>query len=224
MCLHYGGVKMDNIQTYKDVLLKRKQELENTIHNMIENGMFGMSLQEVTKDLSTYDNHSADLGSETYEQEKDFALIQHEKYMLQEVNDALQRIDNGSYGICDFCGTEINPDRLEVIPETHLCYECAKTHKAPLESVMHSRPVEETVLREIHGNYFGHLYPGNNQEEAFDELDIFKEFASYGTADSMQDLPGVKDYKQLNDLYIDQFGIIEPTDMISTSQQEDQLT
>lgn len=215
---------MNHIQTYQNMLLKRKQELETTIHSMIENGMFGMSIQEATNELSAYDNHSADLGSETYEQEKDLALIQHEKYMLQEINDALQRIENGSYGICDFCGTEIDHDRLEVIPETHLCFECAKTHKAPLESVMHSRPIEETVLKEIHGNYFGHIYPGNEQEEALDELDILKQLESYGNADSMQDLPGVKDYKQLNDLYVDQFGIVDPVDRISNSDYEDQLT
>ena len=56
----------------------------------------------------------------------DSSLISHEKYVLNEINEALDKISDGSYGICANCHKKIEKDRLDIIPETTLCATCAK--------------------------------------------------------------------------------------------------
>ena len=64
----------------------------------------------------------ASLGSSEFE--KGLALVQRNREQLAEVERALEKIDNGTYGICDSCGKPISPNRLEAIPQTNLCLDC----------------------------------------------------------------------------------------------------
>ena len=78
---------------------------------------------EGTKNLG-YGNHMADDASEAYEQAKDLALRQNAEQLLAQVTDALERFDQGTYGQCELCGTEIDPARLKALPYATYCLRC----------------------------------------------------------------------------------------------------
>lgn len=77
--------------------------------------------REANKDegMDTYD-----LASEERDREINFILSDRERAKLQQIDDAISRLDDGSYGICESCGLEIAEQRLEAMPFTRLCRDC----------------------------------------------------------------------------------------------------
>jgi RNA polymerase-binding transcription factor DksA len=71
-----------------------------------------------------YGNHMADDASEAFEQAKDLALRQNAEQLLAQVTDALERFEQGIYGICEHCAAEIDPARLRALPYVTLCLRC----------------------------------------------------------------------------------------------------
>jgi RNA polymerase-binding transcription factor DksA len=65
--------------------------------------------------------HSADIASETFEREKDFSILEQVEAELADVQRALQRLDDGSYGSCEACHAPIPDERLEAQPATRFC-------------------------------------------------------------------------------------------------------
>ncbi len=74
-------------------------------------------------EFSGYGNHEADTATETYEQERDIALQGTLEKQMDEVEHALRKFEDGTYGVCDVCGKDINPERLEVFPQATLCLD-----------------------------------------------------------------------------------------------------
>jgi DnaK suppressor protein len=79
---------------------------------------------------SGYGTHAADRASETYEEEKALGLRSHFEGELVDVEDALRRVDDGTYGTCAECGRQISPERLEAMPAARLCIDCQSKVKA----------------------------------------------------------------------------------------------
>ncbi len=71
-----------------------------------------------------YGNHMADDASEAFEQAKELALQENARRLLEQVEAALQRFDQGTYGVCENCGQEIDPARLQALPYATLCIRC----------------------------------------------------------------------------------------------------
>ena len=71
-----------------------------------------------------YGNHMADDATEAFEQAKELALHQNAKQLLTQVTVALERFDQGTYGLCERCNAEIDPARLEALPYATLCLHC----------------------------------------------------------------------------------------------------
>ena len=86
------------------------------------------SLTEATGELmsSSADNHLADTASETYEREFDEGLEEDAQEQLREVEAALTRLEDGTYGTCRVCGKAIPVERLEAVPWTTLCIDDAR--------------------------------------------------------------------------------------------------
>ena len=72
-------------------------------------------------ELSTADQHPAELGSETFERELELTTVSIVEGELKEIDDALRRLDHGSYGICEECGKPIDEARLEAVPWARYC-------------------------------------------------------------------------------------------------------
>jgi DnaK suppressor protein len=76
--------------------------------------------------LSDVPVHPADLGTENYDVEVGLELMENEAQILKEIDDALARIDQGTYGICENCHREISKERLEAVPYARYCIRCAR--------------------------------------------------------------------------------------------------
>jgi RNA polymerase-binding transcription factor DksA len=75
-------------------------------------------------ELASVSQHSADVGSETFERERDLSLLEEFRAELTEVEQAMRRIADGTYGVCVGCHAAISSDRLEVVPATRYCKHC----------------------------------------------------------------------------------------------------
>ncbi len=75
------------------------------------------------QELSGYDQHQADVGSELFEREKDQSIAQRLETELEDIEDAFTRLDDGRYGSCEACGKPIGRDRLEAIPYARFCVD-----------------------------------------------------------------------------------------------------
>lgn len=85
------------------------------------------AFDEMQSELSgeaAFDEEYADAGSFTFERERDLSLGNNIRDLLDRVQHALVKIDNGSYGLCDRCGNAINRARLEALPYVNLCVKC----------------------------------------------------------------------------------------------------
>ena len=116
---------------YRKKLENEKDQVKKTIKEMEDNTLFGNTTKHTSEkyssgELSSVDNHIGDIGTDVYMYDMDNSLINHEKYVLNEINEALEKLSDGSYGICTNCHQKIEQERLDIIPETTLCSSCAK--------------------------------------------------------------------------------------------------
>lgn len=74
-------------------------------------------------ELSNVDQHPGDLGSETFEHEKNLSLLEQVSDELLQIEAAFQRVEQGTYGICQACGRPIGAERLEALPATRFCVD-----------------------------------------------------------------------------------------------------
>ncbi|HEV7887675.1 MAG TPA: TraR/DksA C4-type zinc finger protein [Acidimicrobiales bacterium] len=74
-------------------------------------------------ELSSLDQHQADVGTETFEREKDLSILERVEAELNDIQHAMRRLDEGTYGTCEACGKPIGEERLEAMPATRFCLE-----------------------------------------------------------------------------------------------------
>jgi RNA polymerase-binding protein DksA len=87
-------------------------------------------------DVAGYEDDLVDVATETFEREKELAIESNVQGMLKMVDEALQRVRNGTYGICVGCGKAIDSNRLRAIPYTRLCIKCKEReerHRAAVQ-------------------------------------------------------------------------------------------
>jgi RNA polymerase-binding protein DksA len=75
-------------------------------------------------ELADYDNHPADVGTETFIKERDLAVRDNFRDIIGRIDEALDKIERGTYGYCDRCGREISKGRLDAIPHAIYCVDC----------------------------------------------------------------------------------------------------
>ncbi|MGX1899741.1 yteA family sporulation protein [Thermolongibacillus altinsuensis] len=162
-------------------LLHDKKELQNRLRANDHFGKDRNFAHDSVGELSNYDNHPADSGTDLYEREKDLALNEHAERELKEIEHALHAMENGTYGICEKCGKEIPFERLEALPTTTFCKE-----HSPDQAVSKQRPIEEEVLRPP----FGRFVVDEDDAETFDAEDSWQEVARFGTSETPSDIQG----------------------------------
>jgi RNA polymerase-binding protein DksA len=111
------------LRAIKKRLLEEKDRLERELQEILDRTSHTADLEQAAE-LSNYDDHPADLASETFEREKDLALEGNLEDLLEKINVALEKLEDSTYGVCDSCGVEINSNRLEVLPWASLCLLC----------------------------------------------------------------------------------------------------
>lgn len=185
-------------QKLKELRQRLEQSL-NEYQDLAEAITHQGSLRDEVSELALADNHPADIATEVFERSKDIGLRENALIQVGKINEALAKIDAGTYGKCDRCGKEIPLERLEAIPQTTLCLECKEVGEQ--YEVQGVRPVEEEVLWPPFGRTFHDL----SKDNAFDGEDAWQAVARYGTAESPSDVTEADDYV---DTYIDSEEII----------------
>jgi DnaK suppressor protein len=110
---------------YKDGLLAIRARLRGDVSAMAAGALRKNS--ESNGDLSSMPIHMADIGSDAWEQENTLSLMAAEEGTLELVEEALERIEEGAYGICTECGSRIPKARLNAIPYAPFCIRCASS-------------------------------------------------------------------------------------------------
>lgn len=114
------GLTKPELKTYKDQLLQLRSRLRGEVSTMAEN-----ALRDAKGESSTVPLHMADIGSDNFEQEFTLSLMANEEDTLNMIEAALERIEDGSFGICEECETLIPKLRLNALPHTPFCVKCA---------------------------------------------------------------------------------------------------
>src|SRR5690554_6976844 len=145
-----------------------------------ENYNLKESLKESVQELSSYDNHPADTATETFEREKDLGIyLDSKRLRYNNIQDALDRIKAGKYGICAICGRPIAQERLEALPQTINCIDCQELmEKGQIGDG--NRPIEEIVL----AYPFGRSFLRDTTAVGFDGEDTWQAVAIYGTSET----------------------------------------
>ncbi len=118
-------LKKRELESFRQLLLAKRAMLTNDVTTMTDTALRGSSYSDAGE-LSTMPIHMADLGSDNFEQEFTLGLIQNEHAVLREIDEALQRIDEGTYGICLGTGKPIAKARLRAKPWAKYCIEYAR--------------------------------------------------------------------------------------------------
>lgn len=121
-------MKAAELAQYKKALLENHRLLSGSV-NALEQQALKKSRQESSGDLSNMPIHMADIGSDNYEQEFNLGLIESEDLVLREIEEALERIDDGTYGTCETCSKPIKKARLKAVPHAKCCIECQRAQE-----------------------------------------------------------------------------------------------
>lgn len=112
-------------ERFKKLLETKRQVLMGDMDNLSREALY-RNRQEASGDVSTMPTHMADLGSDNYEQEFTLNLIQNEQETLRDIEDALVKIEEGTYGLCEMCSKPIPKTRLKALPQARLCLDCKR--------------------------------------------------------------------------------------------------
>lgn len=112
----------EKLKYYEEIIQKELRESMAYIENINKDQSIGA--RESSGDLSSYAFHQADQGSDTNLMEQTVMLMEQEREKIKLLNDAMRRITDGSYGMCEICGCNIQEARLEILPYARYCIEC----------------------------------------------------------------------------------------------------
>lgn len=189
---------------YAALRARLKQEADRLERRLADSSNYGLddAQRGGIGELSAYDNHPGDIGTETFERGKDAALLENDELRLRRMREALQAMDDGSYGICRTCGEPIPRERLEAVPETLYC-----VRHSPQRHESKQRPVEEQLLNPPFGRT---SLDEQSSWTAFDGEDAWQIAEASGTSDSpaMAEDPEA-DYEQLTIEADEQEGFVE---------------
>lgn len=110
----------EELEYFRKIILNKLEEAENemeTLQRTLRDSM------ENANDESAYSFHMADAGTDAQEREKTYMLYNRTRKFIRYLDDALNRIDNKTYGVCKVTGKKIAKGRLEAVPHTQLSIE-----------------------------------------------------------------------------------------------------
>jgi DnaK suppressor protein len=114
--------KLD-VDRLRNLLLKERTRVLGEL-GYIEDNYLGKTPREATGSGSAYSMHPADQGTDSNEQEKAYMIGAATGATLEDIDEALRKIDHQAFGLCERCGKEISSERLEAVPYARLCVEC----------------------------------------------------------------------------------------------------
>jgi RNA polymerase-binding protein DksA len=111
-----------DLQRFREIILEKRKEILEELESLKSN-MMDVTTGEYVAENSTYSLHM-EQGTDAMEREKTFLFASREGRFLNYLDDALRRIEKGTYGNCTDCGKLIERERLEAVPHSQLCMTC----------------------------------------------------------------------------------------------------
>lgn len=122
------GLSPEEIQALRTALIERKQRLAGDVSSL--SGDATKNDPRERGETSSMPLHLADLGTETFEQDRDLGLAERAGSEIGEIDLALERLQGGAYGVCETCGRAIPRERLQALPWAALCTACQVLREA----------------------------------------------------------------------------------------------
>lgn len=192
-------------QKLKRMLLDEQSRLIQKVQNEF---LTETSYMEASGDLSHYDNHPADSGTEMYEREKDLTIHDHAERKLEKINEALHAIEDGTYGICRVCSMDIPYKRLLAFPTADTCIEHADEAEEMRSSPKNEREERTAITDE-------------GEEVGYDREDAWQDVSKYGTSDTPSDF--TEDKASYDDMFInseEDIGVVEGVERFGRYDRE----
>ncbi len=118
------GFSKSELGEFRAVLLRRRKILMGDVKGLEDEAC--RKGTDAAGDLSTLPMHLADLGTDSFEQDISLGLMENEADEIKEIEEALERIKDGSFGLCESCKKKVPKERLRAIPYARLCVNCKK--------------------------------------------------------------------------------------------------
>ena len=112
------------VKQFRQLLITERVKVAGEIKSIARD--VSTSPREASGDLSAYTVHMADMAADTYDREISMNIISSEQEVLYQIDDALKRIEEGSYGICQQCNSSITLSRLKAVPYASMCIKCQR--------------------------------------------------------------------------------------------------
>ena len=115
----------EQLKQLRQLLITERAKLAEEIKSIAQDA--SKSPREASGDLSAYTLHMADMAADTYDRELSMNIVSSEQEILYQIDDALKRLDDGSFGTCQQCNQPITLSRLKAVPYASLCITCQRT-------------------------------------------------------------------------------------------------
>ncbi len=157
----------EKTQYFKDKLIEERRKLSETKDNIDNREVNSRGMY--SNELSGYDNHPGDAGTEVFMKEQDEGFKREIDHKLDEIDRSLDLIDEGTYGYCNTCKQEIDEERLEVVPYAKKCLTCKELEEIPIDN-----RVFETLEEEYSIYYSGSPYDNviYDREDTYQDLAV----------------------------------------------------
>ena len=114
----------EQVKQFRQLLITERAKLADEIKSIAHDA--STSPRDASGDLSAYTIHMADMASDTYERELSMNIVTSEQELLYQIDDALKRLDDGTFGLCQQCNQPITMSRLKAVPYASMCIACQR--------------------------------------------------------------------------------------------------
>ena len=118
------ALSREQIKQFRQLLITERSKVVKEIRSIAQDAT--KSPREASGDLSAYTVHMADMAADTYERELSLNIASSEQEVLYQIDDALKRLDDGSFGVCQQCNQPISMSRLKAVPYASMCIGCQR--------------------------------------------------------------------------------------------------
>ena len=118
-------MKAEEVAQFKKLLLSLRERLVGKV-DVMQGETLKKSRQDASGDLSNVPIHMADVGTDNYERDIMIELIQNGEEGVRNIDTALEKIEEGAFGVCELCAKKINKERLKAVPYAKLCIDCQR--------------------------------------------------------------------------------------------------
>lgn len=184
-------------------LLEEKKNIKDSLDHLGKKANGSMDVYY--SELSGYDNHPADMGTELFMKEQDNGMVDKLKHTLMDIEESFDDMNKDRYGICKGCEKEIQEERLELIPYLKTCMECSEELSTPEIYNQRTESISENYFGTIRRNHA--YFDGEDTLQQVFQDNIVENDPSSSTGDNMgimDEEDGVEAIENISQEYYDE--------------------